>query len=189
VHRRKIILACVGLILIGSVIIILWRSNNSSSLFPPVLEILRVESGSGVIDDSGVEMTMVTFRLINANPNPENMLFIKTAVTETRVSNHWINVEAKLDSFVSAGGNRSLGVFLAPYASDRCRMTVKYAVASIPFRAKLGQFFRGKLGRLAFRIPPSVWNWLQGGEMYTPSPPWKKVKLEAAIPPAAQPAK
>jgi|SRR5579859_1648933 len=181
-RRGKIILACAGLILIGSVIALLWHSNNPPSL--PALEIEHVESGSGVIDGSGAEMSIVRCTLISANTNFD-MLFIKTGATETRVSNHWIKVETNHDFFVPEGGNPSLGVFLAPHATDRCRMSVKYRLVSIP---RGTTFLQRTLRRLELRTPPSFWNWLRGHQVNTPSPLWKEISLEADIPPATAPA-
>src|SRR5579859_3068381 len=112
-RRRKIILTCVGLILIGCLIVQVWGSHSPSrSLLPPVLVLVSSEAGSGVIDDSGAEMTMVLLGLRNPNNfGSENRLYIGNSATEARVSNQWSKVQSRLDGYVLQG-NISSGMIL-----------------------------------------------------------------------------
>jgi len=188
-RRRKIILTCVGLILIGCLIVQVWGSHSPSrSLLPPVLVFVSSESGSGVIDDSGAEMTMVRLGLRNPNNfGSENRLYIGNSATEARVSNQWSKVQSRLDGYVLQG-NISSGMILTSPQADRCRVSLKYAGTSLSFRMRLDEFLKRKLGRRQDLLPPRFWAWVQSNHRVSPRLPWQEIQLEVEIPPTGQPA-
>lgn len=187
-RRSKIILACAGLIFVGSLIVLLIGSppGSGSALAPPVLGFYVAEPG-GDIGEKGVEKTLAALSLKNPNNSGvTNRLYINsTEAVEVRVSNHWVNVQCKLRWVLDP---QCLGarMVLIPQGADRCRVSLKYAGASVSFRGRLGKFLKSRLSRKQTLLPARFLAWVQSTDGYAPRWPWREVQLEAEMLPSAQ---
>jgi len=187
-RRRKIILACAGLTFIGSLILLLIGSppGSGSALVPPVLSFYGAEPG-GVIGEKGLEKTLAALSLKNPNPSGfTNRLYINSKeVVEVRVSNDWVKIECKLRWALDP---QCLGakMILVPQQADRCRVSLKYAAASVSFRGRLDKFLKRRLNRQQALLPARFLVWVQSTDGYSPRWPWREIQLEAEMLPSAQ---
>src|SRR5262249_53370412 len=147
-----------------------------SGLLAPVLSLESTDPQSGLFDDNG-EMLLATLRFYNPNNfAPEHLLFTDTEAIEARVSNRWIRIprgwSKEEGRWIIYQGTTSSKMILLPAGADRCRVSLRFAGTSVPFRARLNYFLGNKLGRRQDLLPPKFWAWAWRGYKYSPSAPW-----------------
>jgi len=179
---RRVVTGFIGVILAVSLLVLIWPTRTAPR--PPALSLLSVEPADGFTDDDGTEMLLVTVSLSNPNASrPENFLYISNSGrgVEARVVNRWVGVGGRLDCGLSPG-QKSRWMFVMPAHAGVCRVCVKYAGASLSMAARVRKLLEHIPWRLRSGISPRIW-WM--GRDFSPTPPWREIHLEIALPPAS----
>jgi hypothetical protein len=151
--------------------------------FAPVLGVAGIEP-SGIFDDSGSEMWLVTFSISNsANlpPTAQNYLYLDDGKNriEARVANRWTEVMGSWDFHALPPGHEYEKMFLVPKDTDLCRVSLKYTGAKL---------IKGRIAWLAEHLPQPIryrmsykfWRWV-GFSDYGPCSSWREMTLELTI--------
>jgi len=154
---------------------------------PPVFHVVGLEP-AGVVDDSGVELALLTLSISNAEAFPNQPLFVRNAGVplQVRIAGHWGEVrwpqsEAKLANLTLSPLKAKSATLLVPAGAEACRISFKYAGAVTTSKWCLARLAERLPSFVRFRIP-WFWNWV-GFEHYRPSSNWRNCTLEAPLPP------
>ena len=149
---------------------------------PPVISLLSVEP-SGIFDDAGTEMSLVTvsIRNPNAGKSPGKSIYIEYGgrPAEGKVTDRWIRLESTLERLGPCLLQPSYGhitLILAPAATESLRICLRYTRSRVT---------GGRLARLAaqlpswirFRLPAKFWRFA-GYAKYGPGSDWREVTFE-----------
>jgi hypothetical protein len=176
-HDRRVLGIAFAFIIAGALAVMIWPSRRGRC--PLVLNIVSVEP-AGIIDDAREEMWLVTLRLSNSDArpsSPQNRLYFKSSGT----ANRWIGVEGALDCAL-APGERCDRLLLLPARTDAYRVCLKYASASLSFKAQLERLVERLPIWIRSRLSYKFWRWVGFGN-YGPSGHWREISVELPFPP------
>lgn len=129
-----------------------------------------------VFDDAGKEMVLVM--LTFSMPAEGSWICVQSgAEVEAKLSGQWITLDQTVSPGSLGSGETREELLLVPGSADRCRIHLRYAGASIPWR------FGGWLARRGIRLPPSYWGWAGWPRAEGRNPRWNNSNVELALVP------
>jgi hypothetical protein len=172
--RRLIFVTAAVAGVAGLLAVLVWPSRC-----PITVKLVNVEP-AGVIDDAGLEMSLVTLAVSScaeAVPSANHTLYLgnRRANVEAKVANRWVEVQ---DSFYLdrlAPGEESEVTLLLPAGTEICRLHLKYALASWKWR------LAGLLARCGMRMSPKFYRWVGWPEGRNPR--WSVTSVELSLAP------
>jgi hypothetical protein len=174
-RRPRMTILCLTGILAGVVLAFAtWRSPAPA---PVEVRVLNCEP-AGILDEDGVEMRLVTFRVTKSSRYQEILKFQPNSTKVwIEVSSHWREFDDPPDFSIVAqngtnvwGGTREI-VLLMPTAATRCRVRLGYAGPSIGLRAGWA------LERSGIKPPRTYWLWAEHANWL-----WRKCQIEIRLP-------
>ena len=155
---------------VGVLVVLHWPAPC-----PLDLKFARIEpSGSGILDDAGKELWLVTLTISNQTAGslyfPGEWMKI-----EAKARGRWVETENRCNLSSISPARKSDVLLLLPADSEACRLRLKYARESLLWRVE------GELWHLGVRLPPRVARWI-----YPPAgrrPHWRRLNFELALPP------
>jgi hypothetical protein len=173
--RRSVVFVIMTAIVFGTGLILLWPSGC-----PVELKAMNVEA-SGIVDDEGLELRLVTLNVTNPN-GARFYLKRKWIEAEARVGGRWLKTENK--ERLKLSGDT---VLLMPSGTDTCRLHVTYARPSL--KEQLWQLMGARARKIVFKIP-IVYNWFlppgRGGWRTFSPGHWRRVAVEVKLPRKAE---
>jgi hypothetical protein len=123
---------------------------------------------------------MVFVTLAFSRPPRGSWIYVESVTNvEARISGHWKTVENALWLGSLGGGETKQEVLLMPGNAERCRIHLRYAGASVPWR------FGGWLSRFGVKLPPKYWRWT-GWPRPDGRSPRRNCRIEVPLRPSAK---
>lgn len=193
--RKLKILGAVGVAALLGLLVI---SASDPYPGPPTATFVCADP-SGLVDDSGAELLLVTFTINNTNRfeaasnQVSNIIWVKDTVrpTEARVRNRWRAVPpaSATNTTFSVGGARpkSQCMLLAPVGTDSCRVWLQYTRGRSSYPLTLKGISMSIVTKLPLsvrsRISYKFWRWA-GFPDSGPDTKWREVCVELPISPS-----
>lgn len=154
---------------VGVLVVLHWPAPC-----PLDVKIAKMEpSGSGILDDAGNELWLVTLTISNRTAGclyfPGEWMKI-----EAKVTGRWVKTENRCSLISIEPARKSDVLLLLPFDSEACRLRLEYAPESLWWRAE------GELWHFGVRLPPRVTRWI-----YPPAgrrPHWRRLNFELVLP-------
>jgi hypothetical protein len=147
---------------------------------PPVLSLGSVEA-SGMVDDDGQELWLVTLSVSNPVPLGDAPLYLKagTKRTQARVGSQWVEADAAMETLrLTPGVRRELQLLLPP-GTESCRIWVQYTGALVA-RGRTTYLVRWLPSSIHRKLPARFWIWA-GFVHYRPNSHWREVEFELPL--------
>jgi hypothetical protein len=189
VMRMRRVLGFSGAITVAGVLILCFWSAGPT-LSPPDLSVVDTQP-SGLFDEDGTELLLVSFNVTNNNPEERCVIFVKGAgrATQARRGNLWQEVKGTPINFGPRPlvelwpGRQWEGQLLAPIGTDLCRVWLKYT-GGVKQRT-----IKGTLSSAVLLLPLSVrsrisykfWRWAGFPDGIVPSSRWREIGLELPL--------
>jgi hypothetical protein len=158
----------------GLITLALWPSR------PPVDVRVISSEPAQIYDDAGVEMALVT--LVFSRPVDETWIVVASAEAEAKVAGRWMALPDTLSLGSLGGGSQTEpALILMPGGTQRCRIRLKYAGASMAWRVG------GWLSRRGVKLPPRYWTRAGWPRAEGRKPHWKNASVKVPIGPFARP--
>jgi hypothetical protein len=123
-----------------------------------------------MVDDAGAEPWLVTLTITNRGS--ENLYFANEWIpVESKVGDHWIETENRFGlTWLAPGWHRDV-LLLMPVGTESCRLSLKWAPPSWPYRMwGLGKKF-------GVRVPAKFYRWALEAKHH-----WIKTRIEIPFP-------
>jgi hypothetical protein len=167
-HTRKA--AILALALAGTVGFVVL--NNWPWRGPVEVKIIKAEPAQ-IVDDAGEELILVTLGFGLRVDAP--WAYVQSCKVEVLLKGRWKMLDNTLRPGSVADGATRQELALIPPSAERCRIHLRYACASIPWR--LG----GWLSRRGVRLPPAYWSWAGWPQAQGSHPHWKSTSFELPL--------
>ena len=193
VMRKRRILVSVGVVaLVG--LWVFWAYEPGNTLSPPTAIFVSAEP-SGMNDDSGVELLLVTFSVSNTNRLEEpsdqrsNTVWVKDSVkpAAVRIQNGWRAVtaaSARSTTFALIAGQETQGILLVPVGTDCCRVRLQYTGERSVYPLTPKGVLSSMVAKLPLgvrsRISKNFWRWADFPRI-GPDTKWKEIWVEFPV--------
>jgi hypothetical protein len=143
---------------------------------------------SGLFDEDGTELLLVSFNIANTNSGKQSVMVVKDAGRETQSKhgNIWKSVKGTSVMLGPMGlielwpGRQFEGQSLAPVGTDLCRVWLKYT-GEVKRRTMKGSL-RSAVMLLPLgvrsRLSGKFWRWIGFSDGLVPSSGWREIGLE-----------
>jgi len=182
IRARKVVIAIIAVAIAALLLPLILPTRLRAP--PPTLTLVKMEP-IHIIDDSGMEMWVVTLIITDSDirpPKPENSEYVANSGSriEAKVAGRWIEVPGSLECSLGPG-IISERMLLLPARTDACRVCLKYTDAAL---------YNGRIEWLAEHLPSFIrvrfsykfWRWA-GFQQYGPSSNWREIHLDLPLPP------
>ena len=190
--RKRRILLSIGVVALLALLVI-WVYEPHNIPFPPTATFVSAEP-SGMFDNSGAELLLVTFTINNTNRLEEshrhsNTMWVKDSSKpmEVRIRNGWSAApptSAPSTTFSLVAGQETQNILLAPFETAACRIWLQYTGERVSYPATL----KGISLSIATKLPVCVrsrisykfWRWA-GFPKAVRGTKWKEVYVEFPV--------
>lgn len=187
--RIKRVAALLAALLVLSIAFAIWLLHAPS---PPIARLVSVQSG--IRDDQGFEMRLLTFAFTNVGPH---YLWIKGSPKpdQARISEKWVKIEHDwIDESMPTSqlipGHEREWFLQLPAGTDACRISLLYTGPAWSLKGYCGSLATRSPKWLASKIPRNswtrFWRWV-GFPGSEPSSNWHKTTMELQLPIEAGP--
>jgi len=191
-RRRRLIL--IGGATLSAFLIILLKPDHKRPN-PPSLSLVSMES-SGRFEETGNEMWLVSFNIVNTNSfsQPDgyaSRLYVKhnRKPPEFLVGGQWRTADGtslllgpREVVLLLFSGQQYEGQILVPRGADACRVGLKCAtpIEQRSFKNVVGSLVSRLPANIQDRISPKFWSWV-GSPRHGPSSQWREFNLQLPL--------